>query len=78
MSMELLRALAGHSDPAISTRAQMVLQATGAHETGHITTQEYQELCRDFARMDVLDRQCADLTVKTAIVTAIHSVAQLS
>ena len=78
MSIDLLRALSGHGDPAIAIRAQMVLQATNAHETVQITTQEYQELCRDFARMDVLDRECADLEVKTAIVTAIYAVAQLS
>ena len=78
MSIEILRTLTEHQDPAINARARYVLELTQAVNTNQISVEEYQELCRDFARMDVLDRECADLEVKTAIVTAIYAVAQLS
>ena len=78
MSIDALSQLATSPDPAISARAQYVLQLTEAVNTQQITAGEYQELCRDVARMDTLDRECADRQLKTALVMAVYAVAQLS
>ena len=78
MSIDILHSLAGHQDPAINARARYVLELTEAVNTQQITAGEYQELCRDVARMDTLDRECADLELKTALVMAVYAVAQLS
>jgi hypothetical protein len=78
MTIDALSQLAASPDPAISARAQYVLQLTEALNTQQITTGEYQELCRDVARMDTLDRECADLELKTALVMAVYAIAQLS
>ena len=78
MTIDILRTLAGNEDPAINARARYVLELTEAVNTGKITADEYQELCRDIARMDTLDRECADLELKTALVMAVYAVAQLS
>lgn len=77
MSIEQLRTLTQHQDPAINARARYVLELTQAVNTNQITAEEYQDLCRDVARMDTLDRECADLELKTALVTAVYAVAQL-
>jgi hypothetical protein len=78
MSIEQLTALSQTADPAISARARYVIELTEAVNTNQITAGEYQELCRDVARMDALDRECADLELKTALVMAVYAVAQLS
>ena len=78
MTIDTLSQLAANPDPAIAGRAQYVLQLTEALNTQQITSGEYQELCRDVARMDALDRECADLELKTALVMAVYAVAQLS
>ena len=78
MSIDLLHSLAGNPDPASNARARYVLVLTEAVNTQQITAGEYQELCRDVARMDTLDRECADLELKTALVMAVYAVAQLS
>jgi hypothetical protein len=78
MSIETLRTLTEHQDPAINARARYVLELTQAVNTNQITAEEYQDLCRDVARMDALDRECADLELKTALVMAVYAVAQLS
>ena len=78
MSIETLRTLTENKDPAISARARYVLELTEAVNTNQISAAEYQELCRDVARMDTLDRECADLELKTALVMAVYAVAQLS
>jgi hypothetical protein len=77
MSIEILRTLTEHQDPAINARARYVLELTQAVNTNQISVEEYQELCRDVARMSTLDRECADLELKTALVTAVYAVAQL-
>ena len=77
MSIEQLRTLTAHQDPAINARARYVLELTEAVNTQQISAEEYQDLCRDVARMDALDRECADLELKTALVTAVYAVAQL-
>ena len=77
MSIETLRTLTEHQDPAINARARYVLELTQAVNTNQISVEEYQELCRDVARMSTLDRECADLELKTALVTAVYAVAQL-
>jgi len=77
MSIEILRTLTQHQDPAINARARYVLELTQAVNTNQISVEEYQELCRDVARMSTLDRECADLELKTALVTAVYAVAQL-
>ena len=78
MSIDILHSLSGNPDPAINARARYVLELTEAVNTQQITAGEYQELCRDVARMDTLDRECADLELKTALVMAVYAVAQLS
>jgi hypothetical protein len=77
MSIETLRTLTVNTDPAISARARYVLELTQAVNTNQITAEEYQELCRDVARMDTLDKECQDLELKTALVMAVYAVAQL-
>jgi len=77
MTIDVLRQLTGNQDPAISARARYVLELTEAVNTNQISAEEYQELCRDVARMDALDRECADLELKTALVMAVYAVAQL-
>ena len=77
MSIEILRTLTEHQDPAINARARYVLELTQAVNTNQISVEEYQELCRDVARMSTLERECADLELKTALVTAVYAVAQL-
>ena len=77
MSIEMLRTLTENQDPAINARARYVLELTQAVNTQQITAEEYQDLCRDVARMDALYRECADLELKTALVTAVYAVAQL-
>lgn len=75
---EHLQWLAAQNDPAIAQRAQQVLELTAAVNSGEITADEYQELCRDLARQDQLDRECSNIELKTLLVTAIFAVAQLS
>lgn len=77
MTINALYELAGCTDPAIAKRAQLVLQLTENVNRGEITADEYQELCRDMCRMQVLDRECASVELKTALVTAVFTVAQL-
>ena len=77
MSIEMLRTLTANTDPAINARARYVLELTEAVNTNQISAEEYQDLCRDVARMDALDRECADLELKTALVMAVYAVAQL-
>lgn len=78
MSINALYELAGANDPAIAKRAQLVLQLTENVNRGDITPDEYQELCRDMCRMEVLDRECNSVEFKTALVTAVWAVAQLA
>ena len=78
MSIEILRTLTANTDPAINARARYVLELTEAVNTNQITAEEYQDLCRDVARMDKLDSECSDLELKTALVMAVYAVAQLS
>ncbi len=76
--IEQLQWLAAQPDPAISARAQQVLQLTEAVNRGEISPDEYQELCRDLARQDQLDRECSDIELKTLLVSAVYVVAQLA
>ena len=77
MTIDTLYALANSNDPSIAKRAVVALQITEAHNQGEVTTEEYQELCRDMCRMDALDHECANVELKTALVTAVFTVAQL-
>lgn len=77
MSITQLYQLATVSDSAISGRAQLALQLTESANRGDISADEYQELCRDLSRIDTLDRESANLELKTALVTAVWAVAQL-
>ena len=77
MTIDVLTQLATNPDPAVSARARYVLELTEAVNTQQITAGEYQELCRDVARIDTLDRECQDLELKTALVMAVYAVAQL-
>ena len=78
MSINALYELAGCGDAAIAKRAQFALQITESVNRGDISADEYQELCRDLVRMDALDRECASVEFKTALVTAVWAVAQLA
>jgi hypothetical protein len=78
MSINALYELAGANDVAIASRARYALQITESVNKGDITPDEYQELCRDLVRMDTLDRECANVEFKTALVTAVWAVAQLA
>jgi hypothetical protein len=78
MSINALYELAGANDQAIAKRAVLALQITEAVNRGDISTEEYQELCRDMCRMDALDRESNNLEFKTALVTAVWAVAQLA
>jgi hypothetical protein len=77
MSIDTLYALAACTDAAIAKRAVVALQITESHNRGDISTDEYQELCRDMCRMDALDHECTSVEFKTALVTAVFTVAQL-
>ena len=78
MSINALYELAGSNDSAIAKRAQFALQLTEAVNKGDVSPEEYQELCRDLCRMDVLDRESNNIEFKTALVTAVWAVAQLA
>ena len=78
MSIDALYQLAGCNDEAIAKRAQYALQLTESVNKGELAPDEYQELCRDLVRMDNLDRECNSVEFKTALVTAVWAVAQLS
>jgi len=78
MTIDALYSLSGCGDAAIAKRAQYALQITEAANRGDIDPSEYQELCRDLVRMDTLDHESNSLEFKTALVTAVWAVAQLS
>jgi hypothetical protein len=75
---EQLQQLAGHSDPAISLRAQTALQIAQARQAGEISESEYRELLEDLVRTDRLDSECQDLAMKTMLVTAVYAIAQVA
>lgn len=75
---EQLQWLAENGEPAVQSRAREVLALTEAVNQGRITADEYQELCRDLARMDQLDRECSNIEMKTLLVTAVWAVARLA
>jgi hypothetical protein len=73
-----LRAIAGCGRPWAAERASFMLQITEQYNAGGITRPEYEELSRDLVRMDQLDAEADDIELKTALVTAVYAVAQLS
>jgi hypothetical protein len=73
-----LRAIAGCGRPWAADRAAFMLQITEQYNAGGIDRPEYEELCRDLVRMDRLDSEADDIELKTALVSAIYVVAQLS
>ena len=73
-----LRAIAGCGRPWAAERAGFAVMITEQYQGGGLDTGEYQELMRDLVRMDRLDREADDLELKTALVTAVYAVAQLS
>jgi hypothetical protein len=73
-----LRAIAGCSRGWAAERAQFAVMITEQYQGGGLDQSEYQELMRDLVRTDRLDREADDLELKTALVTAIYAVAQLS
>lgn len=75
---EQLQWLAANGEPAVQSRAREVLALTEAVNQGRITADEYQEICRDLARMDQLDRECSNIEMKTLLVTAVWAVARLA
>ena len=73
-----LRAIAGCGRPWAADRAAFMLEITEQYNAGGINRPEYEELCRDLVRMDRLDSEADDIELKTALVSAIYVVAQLS
>ena len=73
-----LRAIAGCGRPWAAERANFAVMITEQYQGGGLDTGEYQELMRDLVRMDRLDNEADDIELKTALVTAIYAVAQLS
>jgi hypothetical protein len=76
--LDNLRNIAGCGRPWAAERAAFAVQITEQYNAGGISRPEYEELCRDLVRMDRLDEEADDLELKTALVTAIYAVAQLS
>ena len=76
--LDHLRAIAGCDRPWAAERARFVVEITESYNSGTITRPEYEELCRDVLRTDRLDSEADDIELKTALVTAIYAVAQLS
>ena len=75
---EQLQWLAENAEPAVQNRARAVLELTDSVNQGRISPDEYQELCRDLARMDQLDQECSNIEMKTLLVTAVWAVARLA
>lgn len=73
-----LRAIAGCGRPWAADRAAFMLEITEQYNAGGINRPEYEELCRDLIRMDRLDSEADDIELKTALISAIYVVAQLS
>jgi hypothetical protein len=73
-----LRAIAGCGRAWAAERAGFAVMITEQYQGGGLDTGEYQELMRDLVRMDRLDAEADDLELKTALVTAVYAVAQLS
>ena len=78
MSITTLEQIAQSGQPWAAQRAEYALQMTQAVNQGELSASEYQELMRDLVRMDRLDSEADDLELKTALVTAVYAVAQLS
>jgi hypothetical protein len=78
MSVDTLRAIAGCGRAWAVERANFAVMITEQYQGGGLDTGEYQELMRDLVRMDRLDSEADDLELKTALVTAVYAVAQLS
>jgi hypothetical protein len=76
--IQQLQHLCSAPDPAIAGRAQMALQITEAYQSGGISSDEFKELMQDLVRTDRLDAECADLEMKTMLVTAVYAVAQVA
>jgi hypothetical protein len=78
MTLDHLKAITACGRPWASERAHFAIMITEQHQGGGLDTSEYQELMRDLVRMDRLDSEADDIELKTALVTAIYAVAQLS
>ena len=76
--IEQLRALTQCGKPWAAERAMYAIQITEAVHAGEIGPDEYQELMRDLVRMDRLEAEADDMTIKTALVQAIYVVGQLA
>lgn len=76
--IDTLRELTQCGRPWAAERAMYALQITEAVHAGELGIDEYQELMRDLVRMDRLDAEADNLELKTALVTAVYAVAQLS
>ena len=73
-----LSAIAGCGRAWAAERATFAVMITEQYQGGGLDQGEYQELMRDLVRMDRLDSEADDLELKTALVTAVYAVAQLS
>ena len=62
----------------IAERAQIALQITEQFQAGQITESEYQELMQDLARFDAVCHNSDELNARTALFTAIVTVAKLT
>ena len=73
-----LRQIAGCGRSWAAERANFAIMITEQYQGGGLDTSEYQELMRDLVRMDRLDAEADDIELKTALVTAVYALAQLS
>jgi len=76
--LDQLRAIAECGRPWAAERASFAVMITEQYQGGGLDESEYKELMRDLVRTDRLDQEADDLELKTALVTAVYAVAQLS
>lgn len=76
--MTILTELASRKDqPWAAERAAFAIQLNDQFLNGGISESEYKELMIDLVRADRLDAEASDIELKTMLVTAVYTMAQL-
>ena len=78
MSLATLYEIAGSDKGWAAQRAAMVIAITEQYQGGGLDAGEYQELLEDLVRMDALDAEADDIELKTALVSAVYAVIQVT
>ena len=78
MSLATLYEIAGSDKGWAAQRAAMVIAITEQYQGGGLDAGEYQELLEDLVRMDALDAEADDIVLKTALVSAVYAVIQVT